>query len=185
MKPWWAGLVLLVAGVTSGQDMPLSQFVQDGETWKPARVQVAAPDIPTPGITVPGLGAATAMVSSPDGGTVFAGVAGGRHVWAFRVGSSGEMVNPEPYCPLRLRKGTTSLSVSALTVDSAGRIYAATPKNIQVFDPTGRLSGVLLLPASGPPLALDWEGESRHTLVVWIAGKKFTRVMLATGLPKP
>ncbi|MCZ2342252.1 MAG: SMP-30/gluconolactonase/LRE family protein [Bacteroidales bacterium] len=188
MKPWWVGVVLLLpglAGMAVGQDMPLSQFVQDGETWKTAQAASEKPTIPKPRITIPGLGSATTSVASPDGGTVFAGVATGRHIWALCANEKGELQNPAPYCPLRLKKGATALAVSAMVVDSAGRIYAATPENIQVFDPTGRLSGVLMLPKPGTPAALGWEGENRQTLVVWIHDQKFTRLMKATGLPKP
>ena len=86
---------------------------------------------------------------------------------------------------MRLKSGATSLAVTALIADSAGRIYAATADGIQVFDPTGRLSGVLMLPSKGTPTHLAWEGgEKRDRLAVWVDGKKFARVMKATGVPK-
>jgi len=60
-------------------------------------------------------------------------------------------------------------------VDAQGRIYAGTTLGIQVFDPTGRLCGVLALPAEGEPEHLGWEGESKDRLVVWIGDKKYAR----------
>ncbi|QEL15528.1 hypothetical protein PX52LOC_02452 [Limnoglobus roseus] len=47
-----------------------------------------------------------------------------------------------------------------------------------MFDPTSRLSGVLLPLAKGEMSHLGWEGES---LIVWIGEQKYTRKMNATG----
>ena len=85
----------------------------------------------------------------------------------------------EPYCPLRLKTGQDSLAVYGLVLDDAGRIYAATEEGIQVFDPTGRLCGVLLLPKRGIPLYVDWEGD---TLTVWIDDVKYAKKMNAKGI---
>lgn len=180
-------VVLLVAAVplapVTAQDMPLSMFVKAGETWKP--LPPSKPPVVSPvAVTIPDLGPAVATVTTADGGTLYAAAKAGRHVWAFRLGQDGQAKDPAPYCPLRLKKGAETLTVTDLTTDTAGRIYAATPDGIQVFDPTGRLSGVLLLPEVGTPNRLGWEGEQRDQLIVWIGPKKYGRFMKATGWPK-
>lgn len=185
MKHWFFILLFLLltplAAVTA-QDMPLSLFLKPGESWNelpPTKPPVASPVA----VTIPGLGSAVATVASPDGGTLYVAAKAGRHVWAFQIGKNGQPQNPAPYCPLRLKKSAESLMVTDLIVDIAGRIYAATPDGIQVFDPTGRLSGVLLLPEPGIPTRLGWEGEGRDLLIVWINRKKYGRVMNTSGLP--
>ena len=98
-------------------------------------------------------------------------------------------VTSTSFNPFVERKGTVTFNgsaggkdattdVSSLTVDMAGRIYAATPLGVQVFDPTGRLSGVLLPPARGEMKLLGWE---KDVLVVWIGERKYTRKMNAMG----
>ena len=163
------------------QDMPLFTFTKPGEGWKPVGFLPVSPAF-KPQFEFPNdLGKATATTFSPDGTTMFAASATGKHVWAFVVKKTGTYTDGEPYCPLRLRFGQEKLAVTDLTVDTAGRIYAATLDGIQVFDPTGRLSGVLLLPTKGTPVRIGWTGEKRDHLAVQIDDKVFARPMNATG----
>jgi sugar lactone lactonase YvrE len=72
--------------------------------------------------------------------------------------------------------------VSALLLDPAGRLYAATPNDLQVFDPTGRLSGVLTLPEKGKRVEiLRWEGPKNDVLAAWSGEQKWTRKMNPKG----
>jgi hypothetical protein len=127
-------------------------------------------------------GVLRAGVVSPDGDTVFVGWTEDTAVWAYQVGPDGRLVNGEPYCPLRLRQGQDKLLVPGLTADAAGRIYAATANGVQVFDPTGRLSGVLLVPANGTPEWIGWDGEKRDRLAIGIGDAKYTRRLNTTGM---
>ena len=104
-----------------------------------------------------------AFVRTPDKGTVYVGFSSETAVWAFTPDKDNKLVNGAPYASLRVRKGYDNskqareklntdpprLAVTALSLDSAGRLYAATEQDLQVFDPTGRLSGVLTLPGKG------------------------------------
>jgi len=56
-------------------------------------------------------------------------------------------------------------------------LYAATSEDLQVFDPNGRLSGVLTLPVKGKVEAMVWEGTEKYTLAMWIGKQKWTRRM--------
>src|SRR6185295_9736350 len=90
------------------------------------------------------------------GSTLLVGDAAERYVWAFRIEKDGSIGPGDRYCRLRVPKddrlkkewpATAGRSeTSALTVDGAGRFYAATSIGIQVFDPTGRLCGVMTAP---------------------------------------
>ena len=73
--------------------------------------------------------------------------------------------------------------MTALTTDAAGRVYACTPLGIQVFDPTGRLCGVLHKPGRGDLTAIAFCGENRDILAVACGEKLFMRKMQAKGLP--
>lgn len=177
-------VLLVLTGSASAQDMPLFTFTVAGEGWKKA--EGAKPDAEPPkteplSVPHPEVADPSAFVVSRHGGTVYFGTKSGQHLWAFPVDKDGQPVaaSGAKYAPLRLHKGEKSLAVTSLLTDSDGRIYAGTPDGIQVFDPTGRLSGVLLLPAKGSPQSLRWEGNE---LVAWIGGQKYTRKMNAKGI---
>src|SRR5579871_5234364 len=144
---------ILTANRAIAQDMPLSQILIEGEGWHQgsgedltAILQVKKiPDVEKP----------TCHMYSPDGGTLFVGSEIGTYIWAFRVEKDGSLTAGQPYCPLRVLPGQKNMPVSKLAIDGVGRIYAATSVGIQVFDPTGRLCGVIDNPPSGPVEDMD------------------------------
>jgi enterochelin esterase family protein len=69
-----------------------------------------------------------------------------------------------------------------LTADSAGRIYAATELGVQVFDPTGRLCGVISKPAKGQLSYLAFGEEDRGLLFAVCDGKIYIRKTKASGI---
>jgi len=71
-----------------------------------------------------------------DGGTLVVGDEDGDKLYAYRVGKDGGLDAKEGYYTLRRRDREPS-GVKALTLDTDGRLYAATALGVQVFDPTG------------------------------------------------
>jgi hypothetical protein len=136
-----------------------------------------------------------AAVRTADKETVYVGFSHETAVWAFTPDEAGKLTNGAPYAPLRVRKGYDNskavfdkqkanpplTAVTALSLDSAGRLYAATEQDLQVFDPTGRLSGVLTLPEKGKVESIAWEGKEKDTLAVWVGEQKWTRKMNPSG----
>jgi hypothetical protein len=145
------------------QDMPLSQILIDGEGWK--KVEGNPPS-----------SSAKVMTTSPDGSTTFAWQ-GGKFIEA-RQTNADSSVPFAPYCPLRSTIKTNPPTVWSLISDKDGRIYAATPVGIQVFDPTGRLCGVIVAP-KGTVDHLAFEGDH---LTSWVGNTKFTRRLKTTGV---
>jgi sugar lactone lactonase YvrE len=129
----------------------------------------------------------TGLTLWPDQGTLVVADAGGAHLWAFRVENNGGLkakdggLNArECYYPLRVRPGETS-GAAGMTMDSAGRLYVATREGVQVFDPTGRLSGVLAKPDAGELIGVAFGGEDLQTLFVATGSKLYARMVLARG----
>lgn len=60
----------------------------------------------------------------------------------------------------------------------AGRIYAAPPLGIQVFDPTGRLCGVI----TAPPGRVELLGFEGDRLTAWVGDTKYARKLKTTGV---
>ena len=162
-------LFLLLATSASAQDMPLRDFIPDGDGWK--LVPVAA--MPAK-VAFEKLGDRTpiAAVKSHDGTTLFVGLADQKFDWAYRMNVENKPESGAAYCALRVPKSTGSTSVTSLTIDASHRIYAATPLGVQVFDPTGRLCGVLHSPAPGTLENLSWEDGK---LAVWVGDNKYVR----------
>jgi hypothetical protein len=157
-----------LAPAAGAQDMPLSQILIEGEGWKKAEGKPARPAT---------LGSLS--VKSPDGSTQFTYRESALTIRAAQLEKDGTFGRGAPYCHLRTRWGAPGVFVTGLTVDRDGRIYAATDIGVQVFDPTGRLCGVLLLPErDDTPVGLAFEGDQ---LTYWIGSTKYTRRLNTAG----
>ena len=170
MARFLIAVVLALAASSSAvaQDMPLSQLLLDGEGWKKVDAPGAKPKPPAP-----------RSAYSPDGQTRFFAVPiPRRFVDAAPKQADGGYGPFKPYAPLRTRRGEQTIEVTGLATDADGRIYAATDIGVQVFDPTGRLCGVLTPAAKGAPEAMAFEGD---TLTLWIGETKYARKLNASG----
>ena len=162
-------LVLTLVASASGlaQDMPLSQILIDGEGWK--KVEKAGGTVR---VSMPPHSA-----HSPDRTTLYRWQA---KSGAFIEARQNATQQPyAPYCPLRTKGSEKSIAVWGLTTDKDGRIYAATEIGVQVFDPTGRMCGVLTPAAPGTPAGMAFEGD---TLTLWIDHTKYARKLRTEGV---
>jgi sugar lactone lactonase YvrE len=135
----------------------------------------------TPAIETPGVNRPAGLALSPDDSTLFVGDAAGKAVWAFRVEKDGSLTAGEPYCPLQLKPEQKESGVACVLTDVVGRIYAGTPLGVQIFDPTGRLCGVLTNPNGGTVNALAFGGTDRNVLYMACGDKLYSRQMNARG----
>lgn len=93
-------------------------------------------------------------------------------LWTWRIEKDGSLSARERYySPLVLPPGMERPGSDGMAVDDAGRLYVATRMGVQMFDPTGRLGGVISRPQ---PKALS---------NVTFGGKNFD-VMYATSQDK-
>ena len=159
-------LLAWIAPPAAAQDMPLSQILIDGEGWKKAEKRDGGF----------GVSFAPPHARTPDGTTEFRWLA--KRGAFIEARPSGAAQPYAPYCPLRTKRGEESIHVTSLTTDRDGRIYAATEIGVQVFDPTGRLCGVLTPAAPGKPEAMAFAGDK---LTLWIGGTKYERKLNTQG----
>lgn len=113
-------------------------------------------------------------------GTLVVGEATGRHLVTFRIGNDGQLVDRERYYTLRVRSRRGS-EVRALTVDRVGRGFAATRQGVQVFDTTGRMSGVLSKPQRRPVTAMAFGGKDRDYLYIVCGNQLYSRKLKTRG----
>jgi enterochelin esterase family protein len=64
-------------------------------------------------------------------------------------------------------------------------LYAATDLGIQVFDPTGRLCGVLLKPKDEPLIGVAFGGSDNDRLFTVCGDKLYSRKLKTRGVPPP
>src|SRR5262249_35100919 len=93
-----------------------------------------------------GIAKPNGIILWPDQGTLVVTDFAGPFLWVFRVEGDGSLSSKQAYYMPRLPHGKKESGADGMTIDATGRLYAATFEGLQVFDPTGRLSGVILKP---------------------------------------
>jgi sugar lactone lactonase YvrE len=123
---------------------------------------------------LPGLKWGTCVCLWPDEGHLVIGESDGAYLWAVRIEKDGSFGPGDRYYSLRT-KPNEKMHVSAMTMDAGYLLYACTPLGIQVFDPTGRLSGVIAAPSKEPMSAITIGGAKADELFVAAGDKIFAR----------
>lgn len=84
---------------------------------------------------------------SRDQGTLAVSDHGGKHVWAFRIEKDGSLSAAEGYMEMRTPvKDPEIAKGDGMATDVHGRYYVTTAEGLQMFDPTGRMGGVMPKP---------------------------------------
>jgi len=136
-----------------------------------------------------GIGRPNGIAISNDQGTLAVSDSGGEHVWAFRVNGDGTLDAKMPTMTLRVPvdpKGEFKFNApppylkasqgDGSAVDKAGRYYVTSTLGVQVFDPTGRLCGVLSKPDDSAPLtSCTLAGPDHDYLYVTTGASVFRR----------
>jgi gluconolactonase len=128
-----------------------------------------------------GIGLPSGIALWPDGGTLVVADAAGKHLYAFRIKEDLSLTDKEAYYTLRVRPKEAS-GARGMVFDAKGRLYVASHEGVQVFDPTGRLSGVMLRPEREPVTAVAFGGAARDRLYVGCGGKVYVRKVAAKGV---
>ena len=124
-----------------------------------------------------------------DGGTLAVSDSGGENVWTFRVNADGTLNAKMPTMTMRLPidpKGNFKFNEpppyqsaskgDGMAVDKSGRYYVTSELGVQIFDPTGRLCGVLPKPNASQPLtSCTLAGANHEYLYVTNGDKVFRR----------
>ena len=144
-----------------------------------------------------GLAAPNGITLSPDQGTLAVSESQGQFVYTFRINPDGALDAKGPYMTMRRPidpKGEFRASElppykpasngDGMTSDTLGRYYVTTALGVQVFDPTGRLCGVIDKPQPAKPLtSCVLAGPKRDMLYITNGDKIYRRKVQATGNP--
>ncbi len=119
---------------------------------------------------------------TPDQGTLAVSDYGGRHTWVWRINADGSLSYRQPYMTLRTPKPDLPSKGDGMTTDSVGRFYVTSAAGIQMFDPTGRMGGVIAAPREQPIVSVAFAGPDLSYLFVAAGDKIFKRKTKTTGV---
>ena len=141
-----------------------------------------------------GITAPNGITLSPDQGTLAVSDYRGPYVWTFRINADGSLSAKSPYMTMRTEVDVnaksengrspvykTSCAGDGMTTDAQGRYYVTTSLGLQIYDPTGRLCGVLPRPTDKGMPSVGFGGPNLEYLYVLCGDKIFRRKTQAKG----
>ena len=130
-----------------------------------------------------GLEMPTSLCLSPDQTLLYVADRRRQLITSFQVGRDGIPTLEQPYFHLHLPDDADGSGVGGLCVDSAGRLYAATPMGIQVFDQAGRVNGIIAPPQRLKNIqGLTFGGPMRKQLYLLADGHIWRRTVQTQGV---
>lgn len=119
---------------------------------------------------------------SPDERTLVVSEHGGRHVWSWRIDDDGTLSGGAPYMTMWLPVGRETAAGDGATTESKGRFFVTTELGVQIFDPAGRLAGIIAKPSPQSKIvSVEFAGRSFDTLFIAAGDKIFARQLKVTG----
>jgi hypothetical protein len=132
-----------------------------------------------------GIDAPAGFALSPDQGTMIVGDANDKCLWAYRIDPDGSLVHRERYYAVWAPRGEGSSGTADMTVDATGRVFAATKYGVQMFDPTGRLSGILTNPPGYVAGPVAFAGPDGNIIYLACGDKLYARKTKTKGVLFP
>ena len=119
---------------------------------------------------------------SPDCGILTVSEYNGNHVWAFAVQPNRGADHGDKYMTMRSPSSNKVCRGDGMTVDTAGRFYVTSAIGLQMFDATGRISGVISKPSSSGMSNVAFSGPDRNHLYATCGNAVYKRLTKAKGV---
>ena len=133
-----------------------------------------------------GINAPNGIGLSPDHKTLYVSDYGGTNVWAFKVNSDGTLSDKRPLMTMKAPANKPTVAGGdGLTVDSDGRVYVTSALGLQVFEPSGKLLGVMAKRGNGPLVSAGFGGKDLNYLYLANGDKIYRRKVTAHGARPP
>lgn len=119
---------------------------------------------------------------SPDERTLVVSEYGGKNVWAWRIEEDGTLTGGAPYMTMWLPVGKEAAAGDGSTTEAMGRFFVTTELGVQIFDPAGRLAGIIAKPdPMGKIVSVEFAGKDHDILYVAAGDKIFGRKVKVKG----
>jgi gluconolactonase len=123
---------------------------------------------------------------SPDHSLLLVADSATRWIWSFQTQPDGSLAYGLAFHRLEMEDevgaGQMRSGADGLTVDNEGFLYVCTRLGIQISDPAGRTSAVLLKPSAKDPSNAVFAGPALDTLYVTAGDQVFRRRMKRQGV---
>jgi gluconolactonase len=108
------------------------------------------------------LAAPNGIILSPDEKTLYVIPSMQRQMVAYQVTEPGKLGERRVFCELQQPKDNNNSGGDGLTVDSAGNLYITSALGVQVYNPAGKLLGIIECPEQ--PANVTFGGPDNKTL---------------------
>jgi gluconolactonase len=119
------------------------------------------------------------VILSPDEKTLYVIPSGQAEMMAYPVEGAGRIGKGRVFCTLKQRKEGQKSGGDGLTVDVKGNLYITSGLGLQVFNPEGKLLGIIALPEA--PANVTFGGKDLKTLYVTARSSLYTVPMEVKG----
>jgi len=177
-----SGKMVVIADNVQPNDLVVSRkgFVYFTETGKGQVTVIDPKGKLSSGAT--GINKPNGITLSPDQGSLAVSEYGGTNVWLYRVEADGSLAHGERYMELRTPVGKAESAGDGMTTDTLGRYYVTSAVGIQMFDSTGRLSGVIARPQNKGTVSAAFAGPGLEYLYACSSDKIYRRKLKAKGV---
>ncbi|MCM8536662.1 MAG: SMP-30/gluconolactonase/LRE family protein [Lentisphaeraceae bacterium] len=94
---------------------------------------------------------------------------GSDKVWSYSINKDGSLSNEQSYMYLRTKAPMQVSKGDGMATDAYNRYYVTSEIGIQMYDPTGRMGGVILNPLGKPVNSIEFAGP--ELAYMYICGK--------------
>ena len=119
---------------------------------------------------------------SPDQGTLAVSDHGGIYVWVYRIEADGSLGFEMPYMTMRSPGPGQIARGDGMATDHKNRYYVTSAEGLQMFDPTGRMGGVIAKPQNKPLVSVSFAGKDLSYLYVCCGDKVYRRKTKSKGV---
>jgi gluconolactonase len=119
------------------------------------------------------------IILSPDEKMLYVIPTGQADMMVYPVVSAGKIGEGRVFCTLKQPEGKQNTGGDGLTIDSKGNLYITSQLGLQVFNPEGKLLGIIKLPEQ--PANVCFGGPDLKTLYVTARTSVYTIPMNVTG----
>jgi gluconolactonase len=177
-----SGKMAVIADNVQPNDLVVSRkgFVYFTETGKGQVTMIDPKGKSSSGAT--GINKPNGITLSADQGSLAVSEYGGTNVWLYRIEADGSLTHGERYMELRTPVGKADSAGDGMTTDTLGRYYVTSAVGIQMFDSTGRLSGVIARPQNKGTVSVAFAGPGLEYLYACSSDKIYRRKLKAKGV---
>jgi gluconolactonase len=148
-------------------------------------VPTSARNLPRPHAVAGGINKPNGIGLTPDQRQLIVSEYGGTNAWTFLIAEDGSLRGGEKNMELRAPVGKSDSGGDGLTTDAQSRYWITSHLGIQMFDPNGRMGGIVSRPQEKGTVSCAFAGPDRAWLYACSSDKVYRRKTLTTAAPIP